>query len=310
MATRCLLAACILWNLTCLACAQQVPDLDFKPAIAKPAYDLEKGPRVMVDAAHHNFHTANDRYKPFADFLRRDGYRVDGNEKPFTAESLQGVEILVIANAVSDRNVKDWSLPTPSAFTSEEITAVKTWVEQGGSLFMMVDHMPFPGCMGDLAKAFGCQFSNGYASAGHWERGKPQTFEASTGLKESAATKGRDETERVTVVQTFGGSAFKLPKNATAILVFGKDSKSSETTKAPGITPNAPKVDIEGWSQGALLKQGKGRIAIFGEAAMFSAQSAGPEKRPMGMNAPTAKQNPQLLLNVIHWLSRANGMPE
>jgi hypothetical protein len=52
-----------------------------------------------------------------------------------------------------------------------------------------------------------------------------------------------------------------------------------------------------------VMKVGKGRVAIFGEAAMFSAQLGGPQKLPMGMNAPVAKQNPQFLLNVMHWLS-------
>lgn len=36
---------------------------------------------------------------------------------------------------------------------------------------------------------------------------------------------------------------------------------------------------------------------------MFSAQLAGPDKHPMGMNALIAKQNPQFLLNVVHWLT-------
>ena len=58
-----------------------------------------------------------------------------------------------------------------------------------------------------------------------------------------------------------------------------------------------------GWHQGGLLKAGKGRVAVFGEAAMFTAQRAGPTERPMGMNAPVAKQNYRLLLNVMHWLS-------
>jgi hypothetical protein len=43
---------------------------------------------------------------------------------------------------------------------------------------------------------------------------------------------------------------------------------------------------------------------------MFSAQLAGPDKRPMGMNAPEARENPQLLLNLMHWLSRADGMTD
>ena len=45
-------------------------------------------------------------------------------------------------------------------------------------------------------------------------------------------------------------------------------------------------------------------MVAFGEAALFSAQLAGPEHRPMGMNHPDAVQNAQLLLNIVHWLDR------
>ncbi len=81
--------------------------------------------------------------------------------------------------------------------------------------------------------------------------------------------------------------------------------KNRRTPKAFGRPPNAdtPRVPIKGWHQGVVMNVGKGRVAIFGEAAMFSAQLAGPQKRPMGMNAPVAKQNLQFLLNVMHWLS-------
>ena len=52
---------------------------------------------------------------------------------------------------------------------------------------------------------------------------------------------------------------------------------------------------------GAVLQYGKGRVAVFGEAAMLTAQLQGPEKNPMGMNQGP-QQNPQFLLNIIHWL--------
>jgi hypothetical protein len=289
---------------------QQSPDLSYKPPIPKPAYESGKGPRIAIDEAHHNFHTAGDRYKPFAELLRRDGYRVDGFTKPFSADSLKAADVLVIANPLNERNKTDWSLPTPSALTKDEIAAVHAWVESGGSLFLIADHMPFPGATGDLAKAFGVEFSNGYARAGHWERGKTDTFEATTGLKESAITRGRNDGEKVTRVATFAGSAFKAPKDAMPVLVFGAKSISMETKKAPGITADAPEVAIESWCQGAVFKVEKGRVAVFGEAAMFTAQLAGAKRQPMGMNHPDAKQNYQLLLNVMHWLTRANGMPD
>jgi hypothetical protein len=289
---------------------QQVADLKYKPPLLRPAYEMGKGPSVIIDEAHYNFHTADERYEPFAEFLRRDGYRVQGRQQSLAPNSLQDVDVLVIANPLHERNVNDWSLPTPSAFAQGEIGALRAWVEQGGSLFLIVDHMPFPGAAGELARVFGMDFSNGYAKAGHWGRGQPNTFDYATGLKESAVTRGRSAHEQVTKVATFGGSAFKPARDAIPILVFSAGSVSFETKKAPGITPDAPRVSIESWCQGAVMKVGNGRIAVFGEAAMFSAQLAGPRDKLMGMNAPEAIQNHQLLLNVMHWLTRVPGMPD
>ena len=61
-------------------------------------------------------------------------------------------------------------------------------------------------------------------------------------------------------------------------------------------------VNVKGWSQGAYKKYGKGKIVAFGEAAMFTAQLAGPNKIKAGMNSEVAPENYQLLLNIIHWL--------
>jgi hypothetical protein len=51
------------------------------------------------------------------------------------------------------------------------------------------------------------------------------------------------------------------------------------------------------------MRVGKGRVAAFGEAAMFSAQVAGQARRPMGFNNPEAAQNAQFVINVMHWLT-------
>ncbi|HUJ42077.1 MAG TPA: hypothetical protein VLW52_00595 [Opitutaceae bacterium] len=293
-----------------MALAQQVPDLEYRPPLPRPAYELGKGPRVAIDEAHHNYHTATGRYEPFAALLRRDGYRVDGLAMPFSPESLSGVDVLVIANALNGRNIRDWSLPTPSAFTTEEITAVRAWVEKGGALFLIVDHMPFPGAAGDLAKAFGIEFSNGFAVAKRAGGPTAFTFRLGTGLEESAITQGRGNDERVSEVVTFTGSAFKPPQSAIPVLRLSGDYESLETKRAWQFTAATPREPLKGWCQGAIMKIGEGRLAVFGEAAMFSAQLAGPTREKTGMNAPLAKQNHQLLLNLMHWLTRASGMPE
>ncbi len=54
--------------------------------------------------------------------------------------------------------------------------------------------------------------------------------------------------------------------------------------------------------QGALLRRGRGRVAVFGEAAAFTAQ-LGPNARPTGMNHPDAPHNARFLRNVMRWLT-------
>ena len=290
---------------------QQEPDLDYRPVLEAPAYESGKGPRVAIDEAHHNFHTADGRYKPFAELLRRDGYQVRGLDSPASPDSLNDVDVLVIANPLHERNREDWSLPTPSAFTAEEISAIRAWVEKGGSLFLILDHMPFPGAGGDLASAFGVRFSNGFAVRKSGGNPAPLIFRRDTGgLAESAVTEGCMDRERVTEAATFTGSAFMPPKDAIPVLVFNGNYESLTPDTAWQFTAATPRQPLDGWCQGAVMKTGGGRVAVFGEAAMFTAQLAGIQRQKTGMNSPEASQNHQLLLNVMHWLTRAKGLTE
>jgi hypothetical protein len=288
------------------AVAQQLPDLSYKPPIPKPAYAQNQGPRVVIDGGHHNFHTVDERYKPFAELLRRDGYRVTGSDASLTANSLNSADVLVIANALNEINAEgEWALPTPPAFTSAEIVEVKKYVENGGALFLIVDHMPFPGAAGDLARAFGVEFSNGFAMPRDGNNAGPITFTPETGLKPGPWTEGRSPEEKVDSVVTFTGSAFYPGPNVEPVLVFPEGYVSATPEVAWQFTPETPRIPITGWCQGAVVKVGKGRVAVFGEAAMFTAQVAGPQKRKMGMNSEIAKQNYQFLLNIMHWLTNA-----
>jgi hypothetical protein len=304
------LCGIILSVATGVASAQQVPDLEYNPPLPRPAFASGKGPRITIDEAHNNFHTANGGYKPFAELLRRDGYRVDGLSKLLSADSLNSIDVLVIANPLHERNVEDWSLPTLSVFTEDEIAAVRSWVEKGGALFLIADHMPFPGAVGNLAKAFGVEFNNGFAVSKLAGQPGILTFGHGTGLKQGAVTQGRADDEKITEIATFAGSAFKPPKEAIPVLEFDAEFVSLTPEKVWKFTETTPRIALEGWCQGAVMKVGIGRVAVFGEATMFTAQIAGPKKSRLGMNGPEAKQNHQLLLNVMHWLTQAKGMPD
>ena len=52
---------------------QQMADPEFDAKVARPAYTATH-PKVLIDEAHKNFHTAGRGYKPFADLLTNDGY--------------------------------------------------------------------------------------------------------------------------------------------------------------------------------------------------------------------------------------------
>lgn len=287
----------------CLCSAQQRADLEFEPPIMSQAYAENKGPIVGIDEAHENYHTANGRYSAFAKLLRRDGYQIERLQKRFSAETLDGIDIVVIANPINKRNQKNWTLPTPSAFSKKEIHVLHDWVENGGSLLLIADHMPFPGGAGDLASSFGIHFSNGFAYPGNKVKGQRDIFRFGKGLKKNVITQGRNEDERVTRVTTFTGSAFKPPKEATPLLIFGDGSISLEPHKAWDFTKDTPGLKIDGWCQGAIMEISKGRLAIFGEAAMFTAQISSKGNQRMGMSSPEAPQNYQFLLNTMHWLS-------
>jgi hypothetical protein len=281
--------------------AQQIADTTYNPKIQNPEYEIREGPVVFIDEGHHNFHTKNGRYKAFANLLERDGYNVEVYNSEFNKKKLAKGKILVISNALNEINVENWFLPNPSAFTNSEIKTIKHWVNNGGSLFLIADHMPMAGAAKDLAKVFGFEFTNGFVFD-TLSRGPAYFNLTEKTLTESIITKGRDSTESVEQIATFTGQAFKIPDNATPILTFNKNYVNMLPDTAWVIDEETTKFNVEGWSQGAYKKYGKGKIVVFGEAAMFTAQLAGPQKRKMGMNNELAPENYQLLLNIIHWL--------
>jgi len=295
--------------------AQQVPDTTFRPPVRRPAYPPGVGPVLCLDEAHHNFHTLDHRFLAFGALARRDGFRVVPNRARFEFDPLSRCRILVISNAQpTDSSWDTYPAPTPSAFAKDEIKAVREWVEQGGALLLIADHMPLAGAAAQLAGGFGISFTDGFAVAG-FEGGEverqaafsqPTLFTPGDGtLRPHPIVRGRDSTERVTQVRSFTGQAFRVVAGKAApVLILPESFVSLEPRIAWKFGPDTKTRPVGGWLQGATMRVGAGRVAFFGEAAMFSAQLGGPEKRPMGMNAPGAEQNPQFVLNVLHWLAR------
>lgn len=278
---------------------QQVADPDFKAKVARPAYS-QKGPQVLFDEAHFNFHTTTGRYQPFATLLTNDGYQVTPNKKPISPQTLVGFDVLVIANALGAAQMSEPSASHP-AFSVEECAAIKDWVSAGGALLLIADHAPMGAAAERLSMQFSVEMSNGYTrDSEHYFRESNNQgfiqFNRENGLLgEHAITRGRTPDEQITHVQSFTGQSLKGPKASTVLLKLA-DSAIDLNTETKVQTSAA------GRAQAIALPFGKGRVVIMGEAAMLSAQLAGPQKIQFGMNQPSL-DNQQFALNVMHWLS-------
>lgn len=280
--------------------AQQIADPNFDAGVAHPAY-TKNGPKVLFDEAHDNFHTAGGRYKPFADLITNDGYRITSNKEKFSAEALKPYDLLVISNALGAprMNMPDAGNP---AFTDAECDAVRDWVKAGGALLLIADHAPMGAANQILAQRFSVDMSKMFTI-------DPQNFDKESNnpgfiiytresgrLADHPITRGRNDSERVNKIIAFTGQSLKGPEGSFAFLKLA----DSAADAMPGVNTN-PK-SAAGRAQGIAMNFGKGRVVVLGEAAMLSAQLAGPNGMPFGMNR-RGIDNRQLALNIMHWLS-------
>jgi len=275
----------------------QHPDPDFDARVPSPAYPSDaanRHPRVLMDEAHRNFHTASDRYKPFADLLRNDGYIVSSNQQPFTAETLKDVDVLVIANAMGPGEHE-----TRPAFTPEEEAVLVQWVRTGGSLFLISDHSPFGSAAARLAKQFGVTMHLRFARDDHfhygWDNERLDFSRLNGLLADNAITDGRSASERVNRVVTFTGQSLTGAPDTIPLLRLSDSAYDWESRKI--------RYPAKGHFQALALNFEKGRLVVSGEAALFSAQ-VDLLGIKFGMNRAD-NDDRQFLLNILHWLSRA-----
>jgi hypothetical protein len=271
----------------------QRADPGFDVKVARPTF-TNLHPRVAIDEAHHNFHTAVGRYKPFADLMTNDGFLVSRNTEALNSQTLDRCDILVVANATAANAGGNDAAPA-SAFTEDECSAVQRWVWAGGALLLITDHEPYGSASVALAQRFGIVMntSGTIDPANTDQKAGGLVFARESGLVvDHPITLGRDLSERINRVETFYGQAIYGPVGSTGFLRFA-DTASYESANG--------QQSAAGWAQGVALGYGAGRVVVMGEAAELSAQLAGLE--PMGMNVPGI-DNRQMALNIMHWLSR------
>lgn len=291
---RLLLVLCLAFSAN-TALAQQIADPNFDTKVAKPAYK-KNGPKVLFDEAHYNFHTASGRYKPFADLITSDGYQITPNTQKFSTQTLNGYQVLVISNALGAAQMNAPEAGNP-AFTDEEADAVRDWVKNGGALLLIADHAPMGAANQILGTRFGVDMSKAFTL--DTKNSEPQNpgfiiyTRASGRLAKHPITDGRRKEESLNKIITFTGQSLKGPADSVAFMKLADTAQDVVQGKS---------TSAAGRAQGIALKFGKGRVVVMGEAGMLSAQLAGPNRSPFGMNL-RGIDNRQLALNLMRWLT-------
>jgi hypothetical protein len=273
------------------ATGQQTVDPDFDATVENPTFPQE-GPKILIDEAHDNFHTASGGYKPFAELIANDGFQVSANQAKFSRNTLDGHDILVIANAMGPERRR-----ASPAFTEQECDAVHEWVREGGSLLLIADHFPMGSAADSLGRRFGVEMSKGMTDdPAHYDEDlRDILFTRDSGrLADHPITNGRDDSERIDRVVTFTGQSLKGPEDSHPFLLLAD-------TAVDELPPNRRKASAAGRAQGIAMQYGQGKVVVLAEAGMLTAQ-LDDQKRRFGMNCPGI-DNRQLALNIMHWLA-------
>ena len=296
--------------------AQQISDPDFNTSVANPAYPRE-GPTVAIDEAHGNFHTADGRYKPFADLLRSDGYEVLAFTSTFDARSLGGINVLVISNARNLPAIQAGDV-SQAALRDSEADTIRDWVEAGGSLLLIADHAPFGQAAESLGRRFGIAMGKGYAFDREGGEGITTQLDFSREnrlLGDHPINQGRNAAEAISTITAFTGQSLTVPPGAVVLMKLSDSAREAATpddlnaedaaARSPSTQFGSRSTSLAGRAQGLAMTVGRGKIVVLGEAAMLSAQLASfPDGSvvKMGMNVP-GNDNRQFALNALHWLS-------
>ncbi len=235
-----------------------------------PRTSMAKRPRAVFDAGHNEvFSPVKDgpvHYSAFRGMFVKNGFEAVLLDAPVTPEGLSRADIYIIAGPMQ-------------GFTQDEISALKAYVENGGSLLVML-HISSP--VAALLPSFGVTVSN-YV-LGEREntiKGAAQDFYL-TDLTDHPINAG------VKKIAVFG---------AWGLLAEGRAKATAHTSAWAWFDANRNRQydhnePRQSFAVSAVCECGKGRVVVIGDDAPFAngfIKEAG---------------NTRLAQNVIKWLKR------
>ena len=286
--------------------AQLYNDSSFNANVVHPKFKKGYGPKILIDAGHHNFLVEIGLIKPLFDVASSDGYQIKIDSMQFTKEYLSNYKLVVIMPAMPFKYGSKNQVTDEITFTTDELNALHDWVSNGGSLLMFSEHAPIDKSVTPLFNKFGIQLSTGIVvdslnsdtpiEMPSWKYSFLK-FTSKNGLlnTEHPITKGEKKNERISNILTYVGGGltgdgytniFKLSSSA----IIKKWSGSM-----PSGTPN---------SQCLAGNVGKGKLVALGDCNGFIAMNvkSGGYKLSAGMHV-SGYDWKQFVLNTLHWLS-------
>lgn len=154
---------------------------------------------------------------------------------------------------------------------------VASWVEHGGSFLFIFDHYPIAAAAEVLANRFGAQVELGLATDDLHDLEPPGckcpgwTIEYSRKnglLRQHPISEGRNPSERLNRVVTFGGSSLSAPDPKDEFLKLAVSARNVRYMRG---APDGAKVRT---AQGAAFHFGRGRVVMLADANTVAVQVA------------------------------------
>ena len=286
--------------------AQMYNDSSFNANVVHPKFKQGYGPKILIDAGHHNFVVELGLNKPLFDVASSDGYQIKIDSMQFTKEYLSNYNIVVIWPAMPFKFGSKNQVTDEITFTIDELDALHDWVSNGGSLLMFSEHAPIDKSVTPLFNKFGIQLSTGIVvdslnsdtpiEMPSWKYSFLK-FTSKNGLlnTEHPITKGEKKNERISNILTIGGSGLTGDVYTNILKLSSSAMIKKWNGTIPSGTPN---------SQCLAGNVGKGKLVALGDCNGFTAMSlkSGGYKLSAGMQV-SGYDWKQFVLNTLHWLS-------
>lgn len=297
----------------------------FVAQVRNPAFPKGIGPRVLWDQAHFNAHRWE--MDAFLDVLQKDGFRVEFQDERFNRQALADIALVILPGPLAVSRESLWATSnnhylwsdegrTP-ALTSDEVLVLTTWVRDGGSLLLILDHAPAPAAVSWLLEALGVDARNAMT----WDDGRrPPEYvyvdnqrasiilfsRERASLGSHPILEGRNADEKVDRVSTYVGTSLMGPIGSTPLLLLSPDA-FDYWRDPPTRGGNEHRVSARERAQAVAFSLGNGRVVVVAEFTPFQARwgGSGDPQGTIGAGmAYAGANNQQFVTNIARWLVR------